>query len=98
MKVIPHVYYSLEATDLALSPDMRSMHIPAAVDKRENPFDDFFILNKEEKQKTSRELITLTQNFCRKIYNVSDEYSPFPYKRPTYKITMRPKGHQCLWS
>lgn len=88
MKVIPHVYYSLEATDLALSPDMRSMHIPAAVDKRENPFDDFFILSKEEKQKTSRELITLTQNFCRKMYNVSDKYSPLPYKRPTYKITM----------
>lgn len=97
MQVMPHVYYSLEATDLILPADMKNRqehgfglkNIPAAVDARENPFDACFIMSKEQKQKTSRELITLTQDFCRKLHDISDDYTAYPYDRPTYKITMR---------
>ena len=97
MKIIPHIYYSLEATDLILPADMRKRkesglglkNIPAAVDNREDPFDAFFIMNSEQKQKNSRELITLTQDFCCKLHDVSDDYTALPYDRPTYEITMR---------
>ncbi len=97
MQVMPHVYYSLEATDLVLPDDMKKRkesglglkNISAAVDKREDPFDACFIMSKEEKQKTSRELITLTQDFCRRLHDMSDDYTLFPYNRPTYKITLR---------
>lgn len=97
MQIIPHVYYSLEATDLILPADMKNRqehgfglkNIPAAVDARENPFDACFIMSKEQKQKTSRELITLTQDFCRILHDISDDYTAYPYDRPTYKITMR---------
>ena len=97
MQVIPHVYYSIEATDLILPSDMKNRQehgfglkdIPAAVDARENPFDACFIMSKEKKQKTNRELITLTQDFCLKLHDVSDDYTAFPYNRPTYEITMR---------
>lgn len=96
MEVIPHIYYTLEATDLILPADMRKReergfglkNIPAAVDKRENPFDACFIMSKEKKQKTSRELINSVQDFCRKLHDVSDDYTAYPFDRPTYKITM----------
>ena len=94
---MPHVYYSIEATDLILPSDMKNRQehgfglkaIPAAVDARENPFDACFIMSKENKQKTNRELITLIKDFCLKLHDVSDDYTAFPYNRPTYKITMR---------
>lgn len=97
MQVMPHVYYSIEATDLQLPADMKNReergwalkNIPAAVDKRENPFDACFIMSEEKKQKTNRELIKLTQDFCRGLHDVSDDYTALPYDRPTYKITMR---------
>lgn len=97
MEVMPHVYYSIEATDLILPSDMKNRqehgfglkNIPAAMDARENPFDACFIMSKEKKQKTTRELITLTKDFCRKLHDVSDDYTLFPYNRPTYKITLR---------
>lgn len=97
MQVMPHVYYTIEATDLLLPSDMTKReergwglkNIPAAVDKREDPFDACFIMSREQKQKTTRELITLTQNFCHNLHDVSDDYTPLPYDRPTYKITMR---------
>lgn len=98
MEVIPHIYYSIEATDLILPDDMKKRkergfglkNIPAAVDKREDPFDACFIMNNQEKkQKTSRELIASVQDFCRRLHDVSDDYTAYPYNRPTYKITMR---------
>ena len=97
MQVMPHVYYSIEATDLILPSDMKNRqehgfglkYIPAAVDARENPFDACFVMSEEKKQKTNRELITLTQDFCRKLHDISDDYTAYPYNRPTYKITMR---------
>lgn len=97
MQVMPHVYYSIEATDLILPSDMKNRqehgfglkNIPAAMDARENPFDACFIMSKEEKQKTNRELITLTQDFCSRLHDMSDDYTAFPYDRLTYKITMR---------
>lgn len=97
MEVMPHVYYSIEATDLILPSDMKNRqehgfglkNIPAAMDARENPFDAYFIMSKEKKQKTNRELITLTKDFCRKLHDVSDDYTLFPYNRPTYKIKLR---------
>lgn len=97
MQVMPHVYYSLEATDLILPTDMKNReesglalkNIPAAVNACENPFDPYFIMHREERQKTTRELITLTQNFCSRLHDISDDYTPLLYKRPTYTITMR---------
>lgn len=96
MQVIPHVYYSIEATDLILPSDMKKRgesglalkNIPAAVDKREDPFDACFIMSEERETKTSRELIALTKDFCLGLHDVSDNYTAYPYNRPTYKITM----------
>lgn len=96
MQVMPHVYYTLKATDLVLPSDMKNRQecgfglkdIPAAADSRENPFDACFIMSKENKQKTTRELVNLTRDFCSKIHDVSDDYTAYPFDRPTYKITM----------
>ena len=96
MQVMPHIYYTLKATDLLLPADMKNRqeygfglkNIPAAVNKRENPFDRCFIMSDEKEQKSSRELITLTKNFCSKLHDVSDDYTAYPYERQTYKITM----------
>ena len=96
MQVMSHIYYSLEATDLILPADMKKRkergwalkNIPAALDKREDPFDACFIMSNEKKQKTTRDLITSVQDFCRGLHDVSDDYTAYPYNRPTYKITM----------
>ena len=96
MQVMPHVYYSLEATDLILPTDMKNReesglalkNIPVAVNACGNPFNPYFIMHREERHKTTRELITLTQDFCSRLHDISDDYTALPYKRPTYKITM----------
>ena len=96
MQVMPHIYYSLEATDLILPADMKKRkergwalkNIPAALDKSEDPFDACFIMSNEKKQKTTRDLITSVQDFCRGLHDVPDDYTAYPYNRPTYKITM----------
>ena len=97
MQVIPHVYYSLEATDLILPTDIKNReesglalkNISAAVNACENPFDPYFIMRREERQKTTRELITLTQDFCSRLHDRSDDYTAFPYDRLTYEMTIR---------
>ncbi len=96
MQVLPHVYYTIDATDLILPSDMKKReergwalkNIPAAADNREDPFNALFIMSKEEKQKTTRELITAVQNFCRNLHDMSDDYTTVPYVRPTYNIRM----------
>lgn len=95
MKVIPHIYYKLEATDLLLPSDMKSReerglslkNIPAAAG-HDDPFDWKCVMSNENKQKTTRELIKSVQDFCRTLHDISDEYSHVPYSRPTYKIRM----------
>ena len=96
MEVLAHVYYTLDATDLVLPSDMKNReergwalkNIPAAVDQRDNPFDACFVMSREEKQKTTRELVTAVQNFCRNLHDMSDDYTVGQYVRPTYKIKM----------
>ena len=96
MDVLAHVYYTLDATDLILPSDMQNReerglalkNIPAAVDKREDPFNSLFIMGQEEKQKTTRELITVVQNFCRNLHDMGDDYTVGQYIRPTYEIKM----------
>jgi len=95
MNIVPHIYYTIKAEDVILPSDMKNRQeygftlkeIPAvagydAVDWR-------FIMNKQTKLKTTRELVGLLQNFCRKLHDVSDDYTALQYDRPTYKISMR---------
>lgn len=95
MKVMPHVYYVLDATDLSLPLDMRLREergfakkiIPAA-----QGFDDIYscsyITNNEEILKRNKELIKIIKGFCDTLWDLNDDFSRVSYRRPTFKIKM----------
>lgn len=95
MKVMPHVYYTIEAKDLTLPFDMKNRGergfglkiIPSAKDFNDI-YDCGYLTGNEKKQKTTRELIELVQVFCRTLNDLKNDYTANPYHRPTYKIVM----------